>query len=103
MSPDYNGTVAIERVTVQRGGRYKPSRCSICRSFTWFYPLVLKELEGVPEPRHGGRLKRIRVDLQANTRNSSGNSPGSHGRSSFLPSCTWSSYSLYGRFQSKMA
>jgi hypothetical protein len=29
----------------------KPTRCSICRSPIWFYPIALKEPYGAPEPR----------------------------------------------------
>lgn len=37
---DANGTVATRQVI---GRWYKPIRCSICTSFIWFRPIVLKE------------------------------------------------------------
>ena len=44
-------TDATRRATVQRGRWYKPIRCSICTSFIWFRPIMLKEPPEAPEPR----------------------------------------------------
>jgi hypothetical protein len=51
MIPGNDGTVATRRATGQRGHWHKHILCSICTSFTWFHPIVLKEPVGVPEPR----------------------------------------------------
>jgi hypothetical protein len=52
MIPGNDGTVATGRETGQRGRWYKSIRCSICTSFIWFHPIVLKEPVEAPEPRH---------------------------------------------------
>jgi hypothetical protein len=44
-------TIDTRRETGRRGRWYKPIRCSICTSFTWFHPIALKEPVGAPEPR----------------------------------------------------
>ncbi|MFL5627156.1 MAG: hypothetical protein ACJ788_16370, partial [Ktedonobacteraceae bacterium] len=44
-------TVATRRKTGRRGRWYRRTRCSICTSFIWFYPIALKEPVGAPEPR----------------------------------------------------
>jgi len=51
LMPGNDVTVATGRETGQRGRWYKPIRCSICTSFIWFHPVVLKEPVGAPEPR----------------------------------------------------
>ena len=51
MMPGNDVTTATRRETEQRGRWYKPIRCSICTSFIWFYPIVLKEPVEAPEPR----------------------------------------------------
>jgi hypothetical protein len=51
MIPEDDGMVATGRETEQRGRRYKLRRCSICTSFTWFYPIALIEPLEAPEPR----------------------------------------------------
>ena len=51
MMPGNDVTVTTRRETGQRGRWYKPIRCSICTSFIWFHPIVLKEPVGAPEPR----------------------------------------------------
>jgi hypothetical protein len=51
MMPGNDGTVATRRETGQIGRWHKHILCSICTSFTWFHPIVLKEPVGVPEPR----------------------------------------------------
>ena len=43
---------AARREIGQRGRWYKPIRCSICTSFIWFHPIILKEPVEAPEPRH---------------------------------------------------
>jgi hypothetical protein len=50
MIPGNDGTVATRRETGQRGRWNKYILCSICTSFTWFRPIVLKEPVGAPEP-----------------------------------------------------
>jgi hypothetical protein len=52
MMPGNDGTVATGRETGKRGRWYRPIRCSICTSFIWFRPIVLKEPVGAPEPRY---------------------------------------------------
>jgi len=48
-----NGEMAAARREIgQRGRWYKPIRCSICTSFIWFHPIILKEPVEAPEPRH---------------------------------------------------
>src|SRR5205823_1661025 len=52
MLPGNDGTVATRPETGKRGRWYNLVRCSICTSLIWFYPIVLKEPVGAPEPRH---------------------------------------------------
>jgi len=52
MLPGNDVPIATRRDIGQRGRWYKPIRCSICTSFIWFHPIVLKEPIEAPEPRH---------------------------------------------------
>ncbi|MDQ2715318.1 MAG: hypothetical protein M3Z08_10455 [Chloroflexota bacterium] len=50
--PEDERTVVTTREAVQRERWYTPVRCSVCMSYIWFRPIVLKEAVGAPEPRH---------------------------------------------------
>ena len=50
--PENDGIIASRRETGQSARWYKPIRCSVCRSFIWFYPIALNEPVEAPEPRH---------------------------------------------------
>ena len=50
MRPDNDVTGPTRRNTGRSKHWYKLIRCSICTSFTWFRPIVLKEPIGAPEP-----------------------------------------------------
>jgi hypothetical protein len=51
MIPGNDVTIATRRETEKRWRWYKPIRCSICMSFIWLHPIVLKEPAEAPEPR----------------------------------------------------
>lgn len=51
MVPGNDVKVASEREIRPKKRWLKPTRCSICRSVIWFYPIALKEPRGAPEPR----------------------------------------------------
>jgi len=51
MVPGNDVTVANKRETGSKRRWFKPARCSICKSFIWFYPIALREPSGAPEPR----------------------------------------------------
>jgi hypothetical protein len=50
MRPENDVTDSTRRKAGQNRRWYKPIRCSICTSFIWFRPIVLKEQIGAPEP-----------------------------------------------------
>ena len=52
MVPGNDVTVASKREAGFKRRWHKPTRCSICKSVIWFYPIALKEPVGAPEPRH---------------------------------------------------
>jgi hypothetical protein len=52
MLPENDELETTSRETGQRGLWYRAFRCSICRHFILFCPIVLKEPVDAPEPRH---------------------------------------------------
>jgi hypothetical protein len=51
MIPGNDVTVASRRDTGSNKRWHRPTRCSICQSFIWFFPIALREPYGAPEPR----------------------------------------------------
>ena len=74
--PGNDVTVTTTRETGRRGRWYRPIRCSICMSFIWFNPIVLKEPLEAPEPRQEWVLcKSCHAALLVEMRRSSIRSP----------------------------
>jgi hypothetical protein len=76
MGPENDIAGYTRRSTQQNGCRYMPIRCSICTSFIWFRPIVLKEPLGAPEPLQQWTLcKPCHIALLGEMRRSSIRSP----------------------------
>jgi hypothetical protein len=56
MIPGNDVTVPNKREAGPGKRWHKPTCCSICTGFIWFYPIVLKEPIGAPEPRREWKL-----------------------------------------------
>ncbi len=56
MIPGNDVTVASKRETGAKKRWRGPTRCSICTSLIWFYPIALREPVGVPEPRRAWEI-----------------------------------------------
>jgi hypothetical protein len=52
MTPGNHVTDANPRAPGKKKRWYKPIRCSICKSYIWSGPILLKEPPEAPEPRH---------------------------------------------------
>src|SRR5579859_6749646 len=76
MMPGNDVTAATRQETGQRERWYKPIRCSICTSFTWFHPIAIKEPLEAPElPREWVLCKPCHEALHVEMRRSSIRSP----------------------------
>ncbi|HEY0757117.1 MAG TPA: hypothetical protein VGD98_24400 [Ktedonobacteraceae bacterium] len=69
MIPGNDVTAVSKREIGSQKHWHRPTRCSICKSRIWFYPIALREPVGAPEPRriwelckacHGALLVEMR-------------------------------------------